>query len=119
MPYFTLPITNQFLDVGSELRWRCEAEGPPTPSYTWLKNGEVLDNTTIPSTDIGRVIVSNNWLIIKTVDAVKDDGMYQCMATNQICRRYSFAQVKVLSKFKIIATTRYLKLINKTSLIHL
>jgi len=109
LPYFTLGITSQYIDVGSELKWRCEAEGPPTPGYTWLKNGEVLDNTTIPAPDLGRVIVSNNWLTIKGVDAVKDDGMYQCMATNQLGMRYSSAQVKVLSKLSLTSTTTRIK----------
>lgn len=87
------------MDAGTELKWRCEAGGPPNPSYKWFKNGALLDNTTIPPDDVSRVSVSNNWLTIQALDAIKDNGMYQCSATNALGTRYSAAQLKVLSKF--------------------
>lgn len=95
-PYFTLELEDQYLDEGSELRWRCEAGGDPSPSYFWLKNGMELNNNTIPVSDLGRVIVSNNVLTIKSLDSSKDDGMYQCGANNSYDTRYSSAQLKVL-----------------------
>lgn len=97
VPYFTVGLKDQFIDAGTTLQWRCEAGGPPNPSYRWLKNGAAFDNTTIPADDVSRVSVSNNWVTIKALDAEKDNAMYQCVATNALGTRYSSAQLKVLS----------------------
>ena len=45
-PYFVIPLEDQILDVGTERRLRCEADGRPTPAYRWLKDAEPLTNGT-------------------------------------------------------------------------
>ncbi len=52
--------------------------------------------------DVNRVIISNNVLTIKTLNAERDDGMYQCAASNTHGTRYSSGQLKVLGMFLVI-----------------
>ena len=61
-PYFVLPLKSQYVDVGSTLRWRCEAGGDT--SYYWLKNGKIFDSSTIPPGDQGNIKVQ--WDVNKT-----------------------------------------------------
>ena len=41
-PYFTYPLSDQHVDVGSRLSWHCVALGKPLPTYLWYKNGVLL-----------------------------------------------------------------------------
>ncbi|ELT90327.1 hypothetical protein CAPTEDRAFT_180331 [Capitella teleta] len=96
-PYFTLNLKDQFADIGTDLTWRCQAGGNPSPQYHWLKNTEILSNDTIPEEDRGRIIVNNNVLIIRNLDPERDNGMYQCQATNMLGTEYSTGELRVLS----------------------
>jgi len=58
----------------------CEAEGAPTPTYRWTKDGEPLrweaDNRFSLEDGTGNLLIT---------DATKDDnGMYQCFAFNEL-----------------------------------
>ena len=55
---------------GNVLYLVCQAEGLPTPSVTWKKNGKVLQ------TDINKTV----FIIDDTND--KDAGKYECEASN-------------------------------------
>ncbi|CAL1529097.1 unnamed protein product [Lymnaea stagnalis] len=88
-PYFTYPLTHQHVDVGSRLTWHCEAAGRPTPTYQWYKNGEVLKSSPGITVDV-------NTLTITTVDGKRDNGMYQCAASNSYGTTFSTAQLRVL-----------------------
>ncbi|XP_055884200.1 contactin-like [Biomphalaria glabrata] len=88
-PYFTYPLTHQHVDVGSQLTWHCEADGRPTPTYQWYKNGEILKSSE-------GVLVDVNTLTITAVDGKRDNGMYQCAATNRYGTTFTSAQLRVL-----------------------
>ncbi|KAK7493986.1 hypothetical protein BaRGS_00014868 [Batillaria attramentaria] len=88
-PYFSYPLTDQHVDLGSKLTWHCEARGKPTPTYTWYKNGQVLQNST-------GVRISGNTMVIDSLQRERDSGMYQCAARNLYGVSFSSAQIRVL-----------------------
>lgn len=60
-PYFPYSIGNRLTDPGTTVRWRCKAVGRPKPTYTWYKDGEILQ------TEAGRIDVVGSELIITNV----------------------------------------------------
>lgn len=97
-PFFTIPLKNQIVDLAGTVTLRCVASGIPTVVYSWWKNSMELKSDTLPAEDRQRITVSNNVLTITNV-GVKDNGMYQCAASNLYGIRYSSAQLRVLSMF--------------------
>lgn len=93
-PNFTIPLRDQIKDYNSEVNWVCEAYAIPDANYTWYRNGELLDREKL---DRDKYIIQDNVLTIKYLDPEKDNGMYQCKATNQLRASYSSAQLRVLS----------------------
>ena len=89
-PRFTIPIGDKFVDEHEEVIWTCEAFGIPDVTYDWLKNGVMLK----PSE---RYILRENSNVLKILRVeTRDEGMYQCRATNDLDVRYSSGQLKVL-----------------------
>ncbi|XP_071453390.1 contactin [Hetaerina americana] len=96
-PNFTIPLTDKHMDSKSSLTWTCEAFGIPDVTYTWYRNGEILDMEKISGFDKARYHIQDNVLKINELDPERDQGMYQCSAKNQLRNRYSSAQLRVLS----------------------
>uniref|UniRef100_T1IMV2 Contactin n=1 Tax=Strigamia maritima TaxID=126957 RepID=T1IMV2_STRMM len=96
-PVFTIPLEDMHMDRGAILSWLCEAFGIPDVTYEWLKNGELLTFNAIPVEDRERIIVRNNVLTIHQLNALRDPGVYQCRATNQLGSTYSTGQLRVLT----------------------
>ena len=98
-PVFTIHIGDQFVDENDEVIWTCEAFGIPDVTYSWLRNGKLLvtDPDKIAPEDRGRYEVRDNVLKIRQVRKDRDEGMYQCKATNDLDSRYSSGQLKVLT----------------------
>lgn len=90
-PYFPFGIGDRMADPGQNLRWRCKAVARPAATYSWYKDGEPIKN--VP----GVIEVNRNYLMIYNVDAERDEGMYQCGATNVHGTTFSYGQLKVLS----------------------
>ncbi|KAL4235250.1 hypothetical protein ACF0H5_006888 [Mactra antiquata] len=90
-PYFVFPLRNMHADVGSELTWRCESRAVPRATYSWYKNSQLLQG--IPN----EVEIRENVLYIKRLDKSRDEGMYQCMATNPHGSTITSAQLRILS----------------------
>lgn len=44
-PSFTIHLSNEHVDLNSDLTWRCIAEGVPEVKYVWYRNSEVIDPT--------------------------------------------------------------------------
>ena len=85
-------MKNMFADPGMRLEWHCKAVGRPKPDYTWYKDGQLLK--TIP----GQIEIYRNVLTIQSVNSDRDEGMYQCAATNQHGTTYDSGQLKILCK---------------------
>ncbi len=66
----------------------CEVHGVPTPSVTWLKNGEVI----VPS-DYFQLVAGNSLRILGLV--LEDDGIYQCLVDSEIGSTQAAAQLTV------------------------
>ncbi|XP_052760902.1 contactin-like isoform X2 [Mya arenaria] len=90
-PYFPYPIGNKFLDVGMRFDWHCMAVARPKATYSWYKNGARIDS--IP----GVLEIRANVLTILSVDKLRDEGMYQCAATNNYGTTFSLGELKVLA----------------------
>lgn len=86
------------MDNRGELTWTCEAFGIPDVSYSWFRNGEMLNMETLPSQDRDRYSIQDNVLSIKYLDPERDQAMYQCRARNQLKTKYSSAQLRILCK---------------------
>ena len=97
-PVFTIHIDDQFVDENDELVWTCEAFGIPDVTYGWLRNGKPLitEKDKLAPEDRGRYELRDNVLKIRQVRKDRDEGMYQCMAKNDLDTRYSSGQLKVL-----------------------
>ena len=103
-PNFTIPLEDKHLDNHGNLTWICEAFGVPDVTYSWLKNGRLLDNTTLAPEDLNRYFVHENILRIEHLDEKRDSAMYQCRAKNQLKMTYSSAQLRVLCTFPFCLT---------------
>ncbi|KAL4221697.1 hypothetical protein ACF0H5_019952 [Mactra antiquata] len=90
VPYFPYPIGNMFADPGMRLVWNCRAVAKPSAVYTWYKNGELLVD--VP----GQYKIKRGQLMILNVDKERDEGIYQCAATNTHGTTFSTGQLKVL-----------------------
>ncbi|XP_052821309.1 contactin-4-like [Mya arenaria] len=91
-PYFPFGINNQFADPGMTLSWFCKAVGKPKPTYSWYRNGILLQ----PQSGRIEILDSGMRLVIRDVDS-PDEGMYQCGATNYYGTVFSSGELKVLS----------------------
>lgn len=97
-PNFTIPLVDKHTDNRGELTWTCEAFGIPDVTYSWVRNGELLDIETLHPEDKDRYSIQDNVLSIKYLDPERDQAMYQCRAKNQLKTKYSSAQLRVLCK---------------------
>ncbi|XP_050760539.1 contactin-6-like isoform X4 [Gymnogyps californianus] len=71
------------------LFWECKAKGKPSPSYSWLKNGQ-------PLTSEERIQIENGTLIIPMLN-MSDSGLYQCVAENKYDTIYANAELRVIA----------------------
>ena len=84
------------MDPGQSLKWGCKAVARPRAIYRWYKNGEPMEE--IP----GEIEITGTRLWIASVDKDRDEGMYQCSATNAHGTTFSTGRLKVLCKFSIV-----------------
>ena len=72
------------------MKWGCKAVARPKAVYRWYKNGVLIE--AVP----GEIEVLGTRLIITSVDIDRDEGMYQCSATNVHGTTFSTGRLKVL-----------------------
>uniref|UniRef100_A0A2C9JP95 Ig-like domain-containing protein n=1 Tax=Biomphalaria glabrata TaxID=6526 RepID=A0A2C9JP95_BIOGL len=108
-PFFTFPLSDKHIDVNQEFVWFCEAQGLPAPVYSWYKDGVpiqhqpgnieselcyLFSNPTptyvwlkggirLDAADDSRYTINSGKLTITEPRDDKDEGQYQCQATNQ------------------------------------
>ena len=97
-PVFTISIGDMHVDERDDLTWTCEAFGIPDVKYEWMKNGQSLSKGPqgFAVEDRDRYEIRDNVLIIRRVEKMRDEGMYQCKAYNELDTRYSSGQLRVL-----------------------
>lgn len=68
---------NQKVSIGSNLIINCSVSGHPIDSINWFKNGQpiLFDGHKFK-------LLTNKIMAIKSIEA-KDDGIYQCLVSNQ------------------------------------
>ncbi|NXD05913.1 CNTN6 protein, partial [Nothocercus nigrocapillus] len=89
LPEWDKKIQNAFLSVYDSLFWECKADGKPSPSYSWLKNGQPLMSEE-------RIHIENGTLIIAMLN-MSDSGLYQCVAENKYDTIYANAELRVIA----------------------
>ncbi|XP_051483767.1 contactin-6 isoform X3 [Apus apus] len=89
LPEWDKKIQNAFLSLNDSLVWECKAKGKPSPSYSWLKNGQPLMSEE-------RIQIANGTLIIPLLN-MSDSGLYQCVAENKYDAIYANAELRVIA----------------------
>ncbi|KFV71415.1 Contactin-6, partial [Dryobates pubescens] len=89
LPEWDKKIQNAFLSLYDSLVWECKAKGKPSPSYSWLKNGQPLMSEE-------RIQIANGTLIIPVLN-MSDSGLYQCVAENKYDTIYANAELRVIA----------------------
>ncbi|XP_036447818.1 contactin-3 [Colossoma macropomum] len=88
-PQWVQTMRDSALSIEERLFWECKANGKPKPSYSWLRNGELLATE-------DRIQIENGALTIASVN-LSDAGMYQCVAENKHGIIYFSAELVVLA----------------------
>ncbi|NWW61200.1 CNTN6 protein, partial [Ifrita kowaldi] len=88
-PEWDKKIQNAFLSLYESLFWECKARGKPSPSYSWLKNGQ-------PLVSEERIQIENGTLLIPMLN-LSDSGLYQCVAENEYDTIYANAELRVIA----------------------
>uniref|UniRef100_A0A4W3I9G7 Neogenin 1b n=1 Tax=Callorhinchus milii TaxID=7868 RepID=A0A4W3I9G7_CALMI len=87
-PHFLKGPDNIYARESMDIVFECEVTGKPTPTVKWIKNGDVV----IPS-DYFKIVVSN----LQVLGLVKsDEGLYQCVAENDVGNVQASAQLIIL-----------------------
>ncbi|XP_032650511.1 contactin-6 isoform X1 [Chelonoidis abingdonii] len=89
LPQWDKKIQNAYLSLYDSLFWECKASGKPSPSYSWLKNGQ-------PFMPEERIQIENGTLTINMLN-VSDSGLYQCVAENKYNTIYANAELRVIA----------------------
>ena len=93
------------IDPGQSVKWYCKAVARPKATYQWYKNGELLKM--IP----GEIEVRGHMLYIRAVEKERDEGMYQCGATNMHDTTFSTGRLKVVCKYFFSSVKTHLDVI--------
>ena len=71
--------------IGESVTFSCEVFGIPTPSITWLKDGQSLDTTT-PTTSVvfsATGYTNSSQLVLSSLN-FSNSGEYSCYASNYL-----------------------------------
>lgn len=98
LPVILQEIGNKVEERNLEtLVWECEAFGIPAVYYQWFKNGiEISDKSKLSIEDANRYEVSGKRLTIHGLLPERDEGMYQCKATNELGTAFSSGQLRIV-----------------------
>ncbi|KAM9032406.1 brother of CDO isoform X1 [Sarcophilus harrisii] len=85
-PEVTMELSQQIIPWGQSAKFTCEVRGNPQPSVLWLRNA-------VPLASSQRLRLSRKALRVVSVGP-EDDGVYQCMAENEVGSAQAMAQLK-------------------------
>jgi len=78
------------VEEGASVALTCQAAGNPEPTVSWFFNGLPVVTTGEKET------LANGTLVIQAVDAKRDQGIYQCYASNGIADAGAIARVPLV-----------------------
>lgn len=97
-PYIRYSPENVNVSKGEEIRLKCFVYGQPTPTVTWFKDGNLLEENAAD----GRTVEVDKTLVIQKArrnSRHDDSGVYYCFAENELGSETSKkAHVKVKCK---------------------
>ncbi|CAH1721858.1 unnamed protein product [Aphis gossypii] len=89
-PNIIIPPETQTMPIANTIRFRCVAEGNPTPNITWYHNGQRLKLN-------GRIKAKSKQLLLVSNTVSSDSGFYQCFASNQYGTVWAGAMLNISS----------------------
>jgi hypothetical protein len=91
-------LNNVIIPEGKDHTLSCTCSGTPIPTLTWMKDGKILT----PDNEY-RIDVNDGYtrLFITNAQLVKDEGWYQCTATNTAGTSVTKTKVTVIRKIII------------------
>ncbi|XP_060838288.1 protogenin B-like [Rhopalosiphum padi] len=89
-PNIIIPPETQTMPIANTIRFRCLAEGNPTPNITWYHNGQRLKLN-------GRIKAKSKQLLLVSNTVSSDSGFYQCFASNQYGTVWAGAMLNISS----------------------
>uniref|UniRef100_UPI00398F4870 neogenin-like isoform X3 n=1 Tax=Pristiophorus japonicus TaxID=55135 RepID=UPI00398F4870 len=88
-PHFLKRPANIYAHESMDIVFECEVTGAPLPTVKWIKNGDVV----IPS-DYFKIVNERNLQVLGLVKS--DEGLYQCVAENDVGNERASAQLIIL-----------------------
>lgn len=85
-PEVTMELSQQIIPWGQSAKFTCEVRGNPQPSVMWLRNA-------VPLSASHRLRLSRRALRLVSVGP-EDDGIYQCMAENEVGSAQAMVQLR-------------------------
>nr|ABX90059.1 hedgling [Amphimedon queenslandica] len=91
----TVPPSDVTANIGQAfVRFICQAEGIPNPTFSWRRESEVVEAS-------GRISLSGNQLVIAQVDLL-DSGTYTCIASNPAGSDSASAELNVFGALNLL-----------------
>lgn len=81
-----MELSQQIIPWGQSAKFTCEVRGNPQPSVMWLRNA-------VPLSASHRLRLSRRALRLISVGP-EDEGIYQCMAENEVGSAQAMVQLK-------------------------
>ncbi|XP_072408881.1 neogenin-like isoform X6 [Chiloscyllium punctatum] len=88
-PHFLKRPANIYAHESMDIVFECEVIGSPMPTVKWIKNGDMV----IPS-DYFKIVNERNLQVLGLVKS--DEGLYQCVAENDVGNERASAQLIIL-----------------------
>ncbi|XP_051898421.1 neogenin 1a isoform X4 [Pristis pectinata] len=88
-PHFLKRPVSIYAHESMDIVFECQVTGTPMPTVKWIKNGDMV----IPS-DYFKIVNERNLQVLGLVKS--DEGLYQCVAENNVGNKQASAQLIIL-----------------------
>lgn len=93
-----MELAQEIITWGQSAKFTCRVRGNPQPSVVWLRNAVPLFST-------HRMQLSRKALHLSSVGP-EDEGIYQCMAENEVGSAQAMIQLRVFQPGKNLVKLR-------------